>query len=109
MRSVFLSGIVGFTCTVLLIGGLASRFDASTGPIPLNCNRACLENLVDQYLGAVVAHNPKRLPLSADIKYTENDQLMAVGDGFGKPSNVAANTRTSLPIPNSVKSLIWAQ
>lgn len=31
---------------------------ASTGPIPLNCNRACLEGLVNQYLTALVAHNP---------------------------------------------------
>jgi len=40
---------------------------ASTGPIPLNCNRACLENLVDQYLTALVAHDPRRLPLSKDV------------------------------------------
>ena len=57
---------------------------ASTGPIPLNCNRACLENLVDQYLAALVAHDPRRLPVSADVKYTENDQLMELGDGFWK-------------------------
>jgi hypothetical protein len=52
------------------------------GPIPVDCDRACLEGLVDQYLAAVVAHDPKRLPLSADVRYTENDQVMAVGDGF---------------------------
>jgi len=60
----------------LLTGYLAPPAKASTGPIPLNCNRACLENLVDQYLTAVVAHDPKRLPLSADVRYTENDQSM---------------------------------
>ncbi len=52
------------------------------GPIPVDCDRVCLEGLVDQYLAAVVAHDPKRLPLSADVRYTENDQVMAVGDGF---------------------------
>src|SRR5260221_12142241 len=57
---------------------------ASTGPIPLNCNRACLENLVDQYLAAVVAHDPKRLPLSKDAKYAENSQVLDLGDGFWK-------------------------
>jgi hypothetical protein len=53
-----------------------------TGPVPATCDRACLENLVNQYLAAVVAHDPKRLPLSADVKYTENDQVLNVGDGF---------------------------
>src|SRR5262245_43004250 len=50
--------------------------------VPVDCNRACLENLVDRYLAAVLAHDPKRLPLSADVKYTENDQVLDVGDGF---------------------------
>src|ERR1700729_2606896 len=58
--------------------------NASTGPIPLNCDRKCLEGLVDQYLAALVAHDPKRLPLSADVRYTENDQTMELGDGFWK-------------------------
>ena len=68
----------------MLTGYLAPRAKASTGPIPLNCNRTCLENLVDQYLTAVVAHDPKRLPLSADVRYTENDQRIDLGDGFWK-------------------------
>jgi hypothetical protein len=57
---------------------------ASTGPIPVNCNRACLEGLIDQYRAAVVAHDPKRLPLSEDVMYTENNQVLKVGDGFWK-------------------------
>ena len=54
------------------------------GPIPQDCNRACLEGLMNQYLDALVAKDPKRLPLSADVKYTEQEQVMAVGDGFWK-------------------------
>ena len=61
-----------------------TRVAASTGPIPLNCDRACLEGIVNQYLAAVVAHDPKRLPLSDDVVYTENDQVLKVGDGFWK-------------------------
>ena len=53
-----------------LAGLLAPRLDASTGPIPLRCDRACLEKVLDQYLEALVAHDPKRVPLSADVKYT---------------------------------------
>jgi hypothetical protein len=57
---------------------------ASIGPIPLNCDRACLEGVVDQYLAALTAHDPKRLPLSADVRYSENDQMMELGDGHWK-------------------------
>ena len=55
---------------------------SATGPIPVDCNRACLEGLADQYLAALVAHDPKRLPLAEDVKYTENDQVLDIGDGF---------------------------
>ena len=66
---------------------------ASTGPIPLNCDRACLEGLVNQYLDALVAHDPKRLPLSQDVRYTENDQPMEIGDGFWKTAQGLGNYR----------------
>lgn len=59
--------------TILLIVGRVPSAHASTGPIPLNCDRACLESLIDQYLAALTAHDPKPLPLSANVKYTEND------------------------------------
>ena len=85
MRSAFVAlAALAIVAVAVLTGYLAPHAQASTGPIPLDCNRACLENLVDQYLAAVVAHDPKRLPLSADVKYTENDQLMELGDGFWK-------------------------
>ena len=75
----------------LFTGYFAPHAQAATGPIPLNCNRACLENLVDQYLAAVVAHDPKRLPLSADVKYTENNQRIEPGDGFWKTAQGRGN------------------
>jgi hypothetical protein len=76
--------------TLVVIGALAAALilapntNASTGPIPIKCDRACLEGVMDQYLAALVAHDPKRVPFSADAKYSENDQLMDIGDGFWK-------------------------
>src|SRR3989442_711105 len=73
---------------IVLVAGAAFtnhfRADAATGPIPLNCNRACLENVLNQYLAALVSHDPKRLPLSKDAVYTENNQVIEIGDGFWK-------------------------
>src|SRR5678816_3585661 len=82
MRSI-LFGVAALGLTILL-AGFGPEFLASTGPIPLNCNRACLENVVDRYLMALAARDPKRLPVSADVKYTENDQVIPLGDGFWK-------------------------
>src|SRR5687767_11206019 len=46
------------------------------------CERACLENLVDRYLDALVAHDPNRLPLTVDARFTENGQELRLGDGL---------------------------
>jgi hypothetical protein len=75
---------IAFVAAGVLTTAPAVGVRASTGPIPLDCNRACLEGLVNQYLTALAAHDPKRLPLSEDAIYTENDQTMKVGDGFWK-------------------------
>jgi len=78
---------------VAIGGRLLVPVQASTGPIPLNCNRACLENVLDQYLRANVKHDPKLAPLSADIKYTENAQVLQIGDGFWKTAQAVGSYR----------------
>ena len=77
-------GAAALAAAAIVAGILVRDAKASTGPIPLNCDRACLENQVDQYLAALAAHDPKRLPVSADVMYTENDQKIDLGDGFWK-------------------------
>ena len=46
------------------------------------CDRSCLEALVDQFLDAVIAHDPRRLPVTPDARYTENGQKLDPGDGI---------------------------
>src|SRR4026207_2017016 len=48
------------------------------------CDRACLENFVDQYLDALIAHDPAKLPLSPRIKNTEDGVRLNPGDGSGR-------------------------
>ena len=47
--------------------------------------------MADQYLAALTAHDPQRLPLSQDVRYTENDQLVDIGDGFWKTNQGPGN------------------
>ena len=69
---------------IVAMSAFAPHLAGQVKTVPTDCNRACLEGLMEQYLAAVVAHDPKRLPLSADVKYTEQEQVMEVGDGFWK-------------------------
>ncbi|HUA01319.1 MAG TPA: hypothetical protein VMB02_13380 [Candidatus Aquilonibacter sp.] len=60
--------------------GAAKAAQESVSPAP--CDRACLNGFVDQYLDALVAHDPSRLTVAPFVKYTENGQKLALGDGF---------------------------
>jgi hypothetical protein len=49
---------------------------------PARCDRDCLSGLVDRYLDALVARDPSKLPLSPDVRFTENGQRLEVSDGL---------------------------
>jgi hypothetical protein len=71
--------LVAGLCAVSILGGQTpARGGAAAGP----CDRICLEGFVDQYLDALAARDPKRLPLTANVKFTENGQRLTLGDGF---------------------------
>jgi hypothetical protein len=57
-------------------GGAASP-TASSG-----CDRDCLNGFVDQYLAALVAHDPSKLPHTATAKFSENNVMLELGDGL---------------------------
>ncbi len=46
------------------------------------CNRACLDDLVQQALHAMLAHDASGLPLAQGARYSENGQFIAIGDGL---------------------------
>ena len=48
------------------------------------CDRACLEGFVEQYLDAAIAHDPSLLPLSEDVKFTENGVRLPIPDAHWK-------------------------
>jgi hypothetical protein len=47
-----------------------------------NCDRACLEGMVENYLDAVIDNTPQRLALAKKVRFTENGQRLEIGDGL---------------------------
>jgi hypothetical protein len=54
---------------------------ASMAPQTASCDRACLYDVLDQYLAALAAKDPSKAPLASDVRYTENNVALKVGDG----------------------------
>jgi hypothetical protein len=63
--------------SLLLAGGPTGRAAQVS-----SCDRDCLKGIMDQYLAALVAHDPARLSTAPAVKFTENTNRLALGDGL---------------------------
>ena len=63
------------------------------------CDRACLENFVDQYMDALIAHDPKKLPMTARVKNTEDGVRLDPGDGFWRTALAKGSYRLFVTDP----------
>jgi hypothetical protein len=57
-----------------------------------HCDRACMMALTDQYLAALVKHDPAGLPLSRGMRFTENTAEIRIGDGLWVGASEAPTT-----------------
>lgn len=49
-----------------------------------DCDRACLKTTLDQYLAAVIKHDPAAVPLFVGFRQTENSVVVRLGTGVWK-------------------------
>ena len=72
---------------------------ATRAPTATACDRECLRTLADNYVAALVAHDPRKVPLATDIKFVENAQRMKPGEGLWK-STTAGTTEFKILVPD---------
>lgn len=65
-----ISATLRITLGSLIAGALIAAPAASAGVD--SCDRSCMTGLVDQYLAALVKHDPAGLPLAKGVRFTEN-------------------------------------
>ena len=70
-----------------------------------SCDRACLQNIADAYVAALVAHDPAKAPMAPNAKFTEQTKVLNVGEGLWK-SAVAGPTTFKIPVPDPVSGQI---
>jgi hypothetical protein len=75
---------------VALVAGVAAAFavlslaPAAASAADAQCDRACLGETITQYIEALVAHDPSKLPLADNARFTEDSKVMKLGDGLWK-------------------------
>jgi len=93
----------------MFVGALCQSSGAATPKAPQNgvppsCDRQCLYGFLDQYLDALKAKDPSRLPLAKGVRYSENNVEMQIGDGvWGTITGLGSyNLRTADPANGAV-------
>lgn len=75
--------------TAVLLVAFATAPTRGATDLPPNvgsgdCERACLQGLAEQFIAALIAHDPGRLPLAKGVRYSENSVPLPIPDGFWK-------------------------
>lgn len=77
---------------VVIIGGPVGGVGVATAAAP-TCDRTCLTGLLTQYIDALVAHDPARLPIAPKLRYTEDSKVAKPGEGLWKSVTAKAGFR----------------
>jgi hypothetical protein len=72
---------------------------------PGACNRACLIETANDYLAALVAHDPSDVKLGADLKFVENTERKKAGEGLWTTAS-AVPTVFALHVPDPVSEQV---
>ncbi|HEX5109398.1 MAG TPA: hypothetical protein VFV95_13165 [Vicinamibacterales bacterium] len=76
--------------TLAAFAGILAAQSVSPPPVHAQtCDRACLTSMMTQFIDALVAHDPSKLPLAEGARYTEDSRNARLGDGIWK--SVTAN------------------
>src|SRR5271157_5716391 len=81
MRIAAIAALVFGAWAMPCTGGTPGN-DAQQSAQTARCDYTCLTGFVDQYLNALVAHDPSRLPVAAHVKFTENTIPLKLGDAL---------------------------
>jgi hypothetical protein len=65
---------------------------ASVTASAAQCDRVCLDKLVDTYIAAMVTHDPSHVQFAKDVKFVENTIPMKPGEGLWKTASEGPTT-----------------
>jgi hypothetical protein len=78
---------LGTAIVILLFASSPLLAAPNANKLPSHCDRVCLIDAMNDYLAALVSHDPSRIPLSPRVEFVENTVPMHPGDGLWKTAD----------------------
>ncbi len=105
-------GIAALALSMVVSMSATSRTGAAEdGSAPPACDRACLNAIAEQYLAAMLAHDPSKAPLAPGARYTETGVELPLPDGLWRTVQSVGSYRLFVTDPQqgSVGFFVKAQ
>lgn len=104
MKLVNLSALLG-AVSLAIVAPATFAAQKNAPATPATCDRQCLLTLADDYLGSLVAHDAKKVPLAADVRIVENAKRIQPGEGLWKTVS-GGPTEYKLVVPDAVSQQV---
>lgn len=98
-RAIRNAGLAGFLASVFT--ACSPQAGEDSGQAGAYCDRACLTGFMDAYLRSLSANSPRSAPFAEDVRFTENGQVLALGDGLWGTVHALGNYRNDFVDPGS--------
>jgi len=107
----FSAGLMRMAGFALITGATPLMGISSDAPRSTSCDRACLTGIAEQYLAAMLAHDPTKAPIAAAARYTENGVELALPDGLWRTVQSVGTYRLFVTDPGagSIGFMVKAQ
>lgn len=91
----------------LSLSALVAAFPTTLQAQAPDCDSACLTGIAQQYLQDVVEQDFSKLPWADQVRYTENNVAMMIGDGFWGAGPSTVGNGIYLPDPRTGNVVWW--
>jgi hypothetical protein len=98
MRSLRIMGVL--LCAGFVSGGPAYAKSS--------CDENCLNTVADRYLAALLAHDPSQLPVTKNLRFTENTVAIPLGTGLWRTISKLKPYKHVIPDPEAGQVGIYA-
>ena len=85
--------------TTLLLLGVFGGVTTPAAAASMGCDRQCLKSMMDTYVDALAHHDPSKLPLSKQVRFTENGAEIGFDEGLWATFNRFEDYRHDLMEP----------
>jgi hypothetical protein len=88
-----------YALCVVVTGSFVAAAHPARAQVGQDCDRTCLNDIVEKYVAALVTHDPAKAPMALSVRYTENGVELPLPDGLWRTATSVGKYRLTVAEP----------